>query len=137
MSITLTIRDAGLVPGDEDHVFELEFPSESVTVRELIRARVYQEVDDYNRNVRTGREPVRYSGLVTPDAAERELNGERRVKRTEVDWRLQFEAATTAYEQRRILVLVGDHQTQALDETIWLRHDTEVTFLRLMPLVGG
>jgi hypothetical protein len=34
-------------------------------------------------------------------------------------------------------VLVDDRQVQSLDDQIDLRHDSTVTFLRLMPLVGG
>ena len=48
MSVTLTVRDE-TTAGEIYHERPLEFPSERITVRELIRERVYQEVQDFNR----------------------------------------------------------------------------------------
>lgn len=137
MPAVLTVRDEHLTPEDAGGSFELEFPTESITVRELIRERVYQEVDDLNRRADKAH-GQRYSGLVTPRDLERSLNGDPKGGRPKrVDWKTQFEVATEAYELGRFLVLVGDHQTASLDETITIGHGTEVTFLRLMLLVGG
>ena len=44
---TLTIRDEELA-GTTIHEFSLDFLTEHITVRELIRSRVYQEVQDHN-----------------------------------------------------------------------------------------
>lgn len=134
---TLTVRDENLSPGGEDHVFELEFPTESITVRELIRERVYQEVDDYNCAIRSKTPPARYQGLVQPTEVEERLNPDRPSHKKEVNWKKQFDLAIQAYEQRQILVLVGNRQTESLDEVIRISHGTEVTFLRLVMLVGG
>ena len=136
MPATLTVRDHAMTPGGQDHVFELEFPTESITVRELIRERIYQEVQDYNHALDvTSSGPFR--GLVQPSKSEAELNGDRSRRVREIDWKKQYELATEAYENRRILVLVGDLQTESLDERIQIVRGTEVTFLRLVLLVGG
>ncbi|MCA9254828.1 MAG: hypothetical protein KDA33_04290 [Phycisphaerales bacterium] len=137
MPTTLTIRDETMTPGGADHVFELTFPTESITVRELIRERVYQEVGDYNQRIRTATPPERYRGLVTPTQEERRLNGATSPQAREVDWKRQFDMAIEAYQRNQILVLVGDRQTESLDETIQITAGTEVTFLRLVMLVGG
>ena len=136
MPATLTIRDESTA-GAEQHRFTLDFPTERITVRELIRERVYQEVQDYNRN-----KPATFRGLVQPTDAEVALNGRGaggfKVKAgREIDWKAQFEKACEAYERNRILVLAGDRQTESLDESIDIQRETEVTFLRLVPLVGG
>ena len=136
MPTTLTIRDETTTPGGEDHVFELEFPTESITVRELIRERVYQEVDDYNRASRLSSGKP-YRGLVQPTEIERKLNRQQPKRKPEIDWKKQYDVATAAYERRGFLVLVGPRQTESLDETIQIERGTEVTFLRLVPLVGG
>lgn len=47
------------------------------------------------------------------------------------------ERALTAFAGNGLLVLVGDRQLLDLDEEVELTADTEVTFLRLIPLVGG
>jgi hypothetical protein len=43
MPVTLTIRDE-TTQDRNGHAFTLYFPAERITVRELIRSRVYQEV---------------------------------------------------------------------------------------------
>ncbi|MEO1279136.1 MAG: hypothetical protein AAFV77_09285, partial [Planctomycetota bacterium] len=55
MPATLTIRDEGLgtAEGQGVDTYELTVPDERLTIRELIRERVYQEVDDHNRRART------------------------------------------------------------------------------------
>jgi hypothetical protein len=47
MTVTLRIRDE-TTSGDVYDERSLEFPTERITVRELIRERVYQEVQDFN-----------------------------------------------------------------------------------------
>jgi hypothetical protein len=72
VTATVMIRDE-TASGDAIHEFPLEFESENITVRDLIRERVYQEVSEYNfRNRREGGE---FRGLVQPTDAERTLNG--------------------------------------------------------------
>lgn len=136
MTATLTIRDE-TTGGTEQHRFTLDFPTERITVRELIRERVYQEVQDYNRE-KSG--PFR--GLVQPTDAEIALNGPGsggfKIKPgREIDWKAQFEKACEAFERSRVLVLIGDRQAASLDEVIEITRGTEVTFLKLVPLVGG
>lgn len=131
MSATLAVRDE-TTSGTVERRFTLEFPTERITVRELIRERVYQEVQDYNR---AGGEV--FQGLVRPSDAEVALNGFRMRTRREIDWKAQYEQACAAFEQNRVLVLVGDRQAESLEETIEIGRGTEVAFLRLVMLVGG
>ncbi|MFI8289098.1 hypothetical protein EAO71_29805 [Streptomyces sp. ms191] len=48
-----------------------------------------------------------------------------------------YARAVAAFGRNGFLVLVGDRQVEELDETVELDRDTEVTFLRLVPLAGG
>ena len=140
MPATLTIRDETLTGERAGDGLELslEALTERITARELIRARVYQEADDHNRRVRSG-DAAAYNGLVTPAAAERQLNGPRQGKALarEVDWRAQFEAACAAFARNGFLILVDDKQIGDLDEAITLRAGTDVAFVKLTMLVGG
>src|SRR3954471_9498799 len=131
MSATLTVSDQ-TVTGKTTHSATLEFPTERTTVRELIRSRVYQEVQDYNR-----RRPETFNGLVRPTDAEQTLNGFKVKKGRDIDWKKQFEKATEAFERNGFFILVDDRQAETLDEEIELRQGTQVNFVRLMPLVGG
>jgi hypothetical protein len=106
--------------------------TERVTVRELIRSRVYQEVQDYNRH-----QPAVYRGLVQPTDAELTLNGYELRKARTIDWKKQYDKAVEAFETNGFLILIDDRQADSLDEEIVVRPDTSVSFLRLTALVGG
>jgi hypothetical protein len=131
MGSVLTIRDettGGKITGK----ISLDFLKERITVQELIRERVYQEVQDYNNKPADC-----FKGLVCPTGAEETLNGFRRKERKKIDWKKQFEKATEAFESNRILILIDEKQAESLDEEFTILSKTEVVFLKLMLLVGG
>ena len=136
MPVTLTVRDE-TASGDVYHELPLEFPSERLTVRELIRERVYQEVQDFNRKAH---EQI-FRGLVQPTDTERVLNGKssayRLKKHRDIDWKQQFEKATEAFNRNGFLVLVDNKEAENLDQEFTIGHGTEVSFVRLTMLVGG
>jgi hypothetical protein len=131
MPSTLTIHDE-TASGQRTNSFTLDCLTERMTVRELIRARIYQEVQDYNQ-----REPEYFRGLVEPTAAERVLNGYKLKAKRKIDWKEQFERALDAFQRNGFFVLVGDRQAESLDEPFEVKVDTEVSFVKLVPLVGG
>ena len=110
----------------------VDFLEERITVRELIRGRVYQEVKDYN-----AKKPEYFRGLVEPSDAERTLNGLRLPKKKVVDWKKQYDLAIESFKQNGFIVLIDDKQAEGLDEEIELGAGTHVSFLKLVPLVGG
>jgi hypothetical protein len=136
MPVTLTIRDE-TTSGDVYDERPLEFPTERITVRELIRERVYQEVQDFN--LRQGERVFR--GLVQPTDAERILNGRRPEYRLKehrpIEWKPQFDKAVEAFEQMRFFILIDDRQAEGLDQEFVIGRGTVVSFVRLTPLVGG
>ena len=133
----LTIRDES-TDGKTTGETVVEFLTERITVEELIRGRVYQEVQDYNQ-----RKPDRFEGLVRPTDASSAAGGSRMSPPRTIDWKAQFDVACQAFERNQVLILVDDKQVDRLQETIELRpagpgmEATSVTFLRLTPLVGG
>jgi hypothetical protein len=131
MISVLTVRDDTL-SGTTTARFLYSFPREWITVRELIRERIYQEVHEYNLR-RSGE----FAGLVQPTEAEARLDGYTLRPGREIDWREQFDRTCEAFERTRVLVLVGDRQATSLDETIEIVLGVEVAFLKLVPLVGG
>lgn len=136
MPVTITIRDE-TTGGEVYAESPLELPAETLTARELIRERVYQEVQDYNQ----GTEAKQFHGLVQPTDAERVLNGRRTEyrlpARRQIDWRTQFDAACRAFETNQFLLLVDNRQAETLDEQFTVNPRTEVSFVKLTPLVGG
>jgi hypothetical protein len=131
MPATLTIHDE-TTSGKKTNTFTLDCLTEKLTVRELIRARIYQEVQDYNQ-----KSPEYFRGLVEPTDAERVLNGYKLKAKRKIDWQEQFKRALTAFEKNGFFVLVGDKQAESLDQEFDVNVDTEVSFVKLLPLVGG
>jgi hypothetical protein len=131
MPTTLTVRDES-TSGKTLNEFVLDLLTEHITIRELIRSRVYQEVQDYNLRL-----PERFKGLVQPTESEAILNGFRLKKPRQIDWKVQFEKALDAFEANRVLILVDHRQAESLDEEIVVGPETRVSFLRLALLVGG
>jgi hypothetical protein len=115
----------------------LEFLSERITVRELLRERVHHEVREFNRH----EDMVVFNGLVQPDATEQVLNGRRpeyRLKKHRViDWEAQFAHAMRAFEKNGFFVLIDDKQAESLDQEFVIGPATSVTFVKLVSLVGG
>jgi hypothetical protein len=131
MSTTLTIHDE-TASGQKTNPFTLDCLTERMAVRELIRARIYQEVQDFNR-----REPEYFCGLVEPSDAERLLNGYKLKVKRKIDWHEQCDRALEAFARNGFFVLVGNRQVESLDEEFDVEVDTEVSFIKLVPLVGG
>jgi hypothetical protein len=131
MPSTLTFTDEA-PNGTKLSSFTLESLAERMTAREIIRARIYQEVQDFNHT-----QSDTFSGLVEPGDAERTLNGAKLKKHRTLDWEKQFAEALRAFESNGFFLLVGDRQAEQLDEGFDVKVDTEVTFVKLVPLVGG
>lgn len=129
---TVRIRDDARTgqPATEALIL-LDMP-DRVSVRELIRTRVREEVARANAD-RTQARPL----LVAPVEAEETLNGYRVRADRLIDWERQAEVAVEAFEKQRFFVFVAGRQVEALDDEVELGADTEVRFLRLTPLVGG
>lgn len=133
MGTTLTIRDEMSFSFNADALeFTISLPAEILTARELIRERVRQEVEAYN-----ARQPEYFRGLVQPTGAERALNGFKLRKLRTLDWTEQYEKAVEAFHHNGFILLVDDRQVEDIDAVIEVRPKTTVTFLKLIPLVGG
>ena len=133
MLTMLDVRDQSTASlGNTENTFSVRVPGESISVRELIRSRVTQEVEEYNR-----RKPEVFRLLVQPVEAERTLNGFRLPRLRRIDPQEQFEKALEAFDGNGFVILVDDKQVEDLDAQIDLCADTSVTFLKLVPLVGG
>lgn len=131
MSVSIKIVDESPAGVALNH-FTLENLTERVTVRELIRARIHQEVQDHNRS-----QQEVFNGLVQPGESIKVANGYRHKKSTPIDWEEQFEKACKAFETNGFFILLENRQLDELDEVIELPVETEISFVKLIPLVGG
>lgn len=128
-----TLRDESPL-GERFNDIELSDLPDQISARELVRLRVREEVARYNLDPRGP-----YRGLVTPTAAERELNEDAsRAGRRRVDWERQADLAEQAFEHQRFVLIIGDRQVESLDENVDLTGgQCEIVFIKLVPLAGG
>jgi len=133
MEIQVKVRDADAMQAARQPLeWVLVFKEERISLRDLIRERVYQEVDAYNQE-----SGGLFHGLVQPGEAERTLNGFRMPKKHLIDREVQYKEALELFEQKGFIVLADDRQIETLDQEIVLKSDSVITFLKLIPLVGG
>ena len=105
-----------------------------ITVRDLIRTRVREEVARYN--AKTAGTDI-FHGLVMPAGAEPTPDGFRMPRRRHVAWEEQADKALHAFERNGFFLLVAGRQVTDPGETLELAADTDICFIRLVQLVGG
>jgi hypothetical protein len=133
-SISVTIKDqsgAGKVAA----TMTLDGIDSCVTMRDLIRTRVREEVARYNARVTSSTDI--FHGLVMPEGAEPTPDGFRMPGRRHVDWEKQADKALHAFERNGFFVLVAGRQVTDPGEVLELTADTDIRFIRLVQLVGG
>lgn len=127
---SITVRDETR-PGRTSSELVLDGLPDRLTARELIRWRVREEVAAANLD--RARVPRL---LIQPTPEEAALNGPPRPPRP-IDWEHQARVAEDAFERNGFFLLVDGRQLESLDEEVELGTDSDVRFLRLVPLVGG
>lgn len=128
---TLTIKDetsAGKILNE----ISILLKTSTVTLKEIIEARVIHEVNVYNNKL-----PEYFQGLVQPTHAEKTLNGYRMRERKKVDVEKQIYIALDAFQKNGYFVLVDDKQADSLEQEVIIKSKTVVSFVKLTPLVGG
>lgn len=126
------VRIVDQVPGSERRVsLTLQIADARITARELMRRRIFEEVARHHA------QPRAFVGLVAPPSRSGEDDEVAEGARKPLDWQRQFDVATRAFDAQRLILLVGGRQVESLDDEIEVLPDTEVVFLRLVPLVGG
>lgn len=131
---TVMIRDESM-SGATIREFSVEIPGEQITVSELIRSRVYQEVKELNARMASSSTEI--EELVPLTSTEVALNGQRSKQAVPVDWKVHFDRAIKAFKANQILILVDGQQVDSLNELINITPATDISFLRLKILMGG
>ena len=130
MATVTCIDETGF--GNKTNELHLDLNESALPLRELLRRRIYQEVSEHNARLHRP-----FQGLIKPSETERALNGVRGRRPRKLSWERQYRAAVEAFERRGFLVLVDELQVADLDAEIDLRANPCLTFLKLVPLVGG
>lgn len=117
------------------------YGSGQMLLRDLITRIVLEEVEGY-RSRQSDRRLIR---ILTPSEIERGVASGRvvmdgrgeEVPEQQVDPDAAVAAAIQAFEDQFYYVFIDDVQGESLDQPVRLQPDSTVTFLRLVPLVGG
>ncbi len=112
----------------------LRLASTRVSARDVIEQRVRQEVRKFND---ARKKEELFSGLVQPRDAEQALNGYRLKKEKKIDADEQVDIALSAFSDNKFFFLVDDLQVESLDDEFGVTDQTKITFLKLIPVVGG
>lgn len=126
------IKDETLF-GETIHSKQMTFENEELTVEELIKKRVEQEVENYNLQ-----DNPSFKGLVTPNKLEQVINSVTKQKSAKkIDAEKQVYKALDAFTKNGFLLLFNGEQATELQQKITLKKDMEVSFIKLTPLIGG
>lgn len=129
--IILKVKDETFA-GKITNEIELHFKGESTTVKDIIIERVSQEVDAYNDT-----NAAYFNGLIEPSDAEKTLNGFKLKPKALIDKETQCYVALDAFQKNGFFVLIDDLQAENLTDIVTLRDTTEISFVKLTPLIGG
>jgi hypothetical protein len=128
---TLTIEDRTST-GRPTGSIDLPNVPERITLRDLIRLRVREEVARYN--LAPGGE---FAGLVQPDGSTVGRKGYIMPAPRRLDWERQADIALDSFLRNGFFVMVDGRQETELDHEIVLSATLDVGFIKLTPLVGG
>ena len=132
MALSLRLVDE-TTSGEVYNETVLKLVSTRISVRDLIEQRVREEVRRFNDE----KAEKLFAGLVQPRDAEQQLNGFRLKKMRQIDADAQVKIALEAFENNGFFLLVDDRQVESLDEEFGVSENTKVTFMKLIPVVGG
>lgn len=131
MPTTLIIHDED-VRGNRFHTLRVPVNQESISVEEIIKARIETEIKKFNIQ-----RPVCFFSLVQPQDSEVTPRGFRLKEHRVIDWQVQLDAALNAFKKNKFLVSANEKDYKKLDDQIDLRSSNEITFVKFMDIIAG
>jgi len=127
MSHALLIRDE-TITGRIESEQTIYFPIAIVSVKDIITQRVKEEVTRRQdiQAMRAFEEPR--------DLASRDKKAK---SPKNIDVEVQIEKAFQLFNDQQIILLINNRQAEYLEEQVVIMPETVVSFLKLVPLVGG
>lgn len=129
--LTLKIKDE-TGTGKLVHELNLLVNAEMLTVKELISQRVISEVENYNKT-----KEEYFNGLVQPTESEKTLNGYRMKERKSISSDEQIKKALESFNANGFFIIANDRQLERLEDHIMVDNKLSISFIKLVPLIGG
>jgi len=125
----------------------LDIATERIIVAELIRRTVEEQISTMLLNKQMEREAVQRA-LARQYLTQEEIDTQARQGSVrvpsrlpsavpEIDPGLEVQRALDAFTRHKFYIFIQDRQVNSLEEELSFTEQNSVTFLRLMPLVGG
>ncbi|HFC92082.1 MAG TPA: hypothetical protein ENJ51_04645 [Leucothrix mucor] len=128
----LRVRDETMM-GKLIYEFDLPLPKKQLSVRDIIRERVKQEIEQYQHQ----RKNNGYS-LVEVSSVEKILNKYGIKETVKTDIEKQLDIAFRAFDNNGYFIIINDVQVETLEQIINLDDENlSVSFIKLVALVGG
>jgi hypothetical protein len=111
---------------------ELRLISERMTAKDLLERRISEDM------AAESRDNAEHLNLIHPRNKETKLNGARTFGvATQDRLETRLSVAITALNKGTFIMLLDDRQVTSDDELVTLKENSAVTFIKLVPLVGG
>ena len=127
----IVIKDE-TIGGETKNSFTIETSSDTATVQELIKLRVFSEVENYNQKL-----PEYFRSLVQPTETEVTLNGYKMIEKRKVDAEKQYYLALESFKKNGYFVIINNKQVESLEQKVEVEDKMELQFIKLTQLVGG
>ncbi len=128
----LRVRDETMM-GKLIYEFDLPLPKKQLSVRDIIRERVKQEIEQYQHQSKNNG----YS-LVEVSSVEKILNKYGIKETVKTDIEKQLDIAFRAFDNNGYFIIINDVQVETLEQIINLDDENlSVSFIKLVALVGG
>lgn len=127
----IRIKDES-ISGNTNNSFSIEVDSDTISVGEIIKNRIFEEVKKYNQRM-----PEFFNSLVQPTNTEKELNGFKFKVKRQIDPEKQYYLALDAFQKNGFFMIINGEQVDELEEQVAVIDNMEVSFIKLTPLVGG
>ena len=75
--------------------------------------------------------------LIEPGIEEKYLNKKKTNLRKKINLEKEIQFAEKAFEENNFFILVDDKQYEHLNDKVILEEDSKISFIKLIPLVGG
>ena len=139
--LAITIKEEVFGSGNTNDL-KVTFANERLTLTELITAKVRAKVENINANLKANEPDHRFISakerLLNISSIKNKTNRLKdKIEEARVDPEKAVYEALAGFQQNAFFVLIDGRQVTELEEELVLTPQSQVQFIRLMPLVGG
>ena len=139
--LQLTIREESIGTGKINE-FPLELSSERITLADLIQKKVIAKVKQVNSDLKKGKLHSNFLSekekTLNKAIYEKKIAQEKeRIEEAKLDPEKAGYEALAGFQNNAFFVIIDEEQKENLEEELVLTAQSEIRFIRLMPLVGG